>query len=159
MHFAIPVLFVLAGYFFVLFCIMLWSTESLLACQLRCHNKCACWRHLFLFTDGLQSTCTWPTCCAPVQPELKAKLSDKRYNIAMENHEFGVAPEAFTKWIVLNDTYDILSTSIDRYVPTVLWWCKFCCGRNCFGNRSFIFCLKVNVLSWSVLLEGSGKYA
>lgn len=49
-----------------------------------------------------------------VQPELKAKLSDTRYNISMENHEFGVAPEAFTKWIVLNDTYDILSTSIDR---------------------------------------------
>ena len=55
---------------------------------------------------------------ASVQPELKAKLGDKRYNIAMENHEFGVAPEAFTKWIVLNDTYDILSTSIDRYVAT-----------------------------------------
>ena len=36
----------------------------------------------------------------------------------MENHEFGVAPEAFTKWIVLNDTYDILSTSTDRYVAT-----------------------------------------
>ncbi len=69
-----------------------------------------------------------------MQPELKAKLSDKRYNIAMENHEFGVAPEAFTKWIVLNDTYDILSTSIDRYaaVPVVvqvllwqkLFWCR-----------------------------------
>ena len=49
-----------------------------------------------------------------VQPELKAKLSDTRYNISMENHEFGVAPEAFTKWIVLNETYDILSTSFDR---------------------------------------------
>lgn len=64
-----------------------------------------------------------------MQPELKAKLSDKRYNIAMENHEFGVAPEAFTKWIVLNDTYDILSTSIDRYVAMpavvqVLLWQK-----------------------------------
>ncbi|DBA85682.1 hypothetical protein WJX77_001899 [Trebouxia sp. C0004] len=58
-----------------------------------------------------------------MNPELKAKLSDKRYNIAMENHEFGVAPEAFTKWIVLNDTYDILSTSIDRngaeYISTI----------------------------------------
>lgn len=51
---------------------------------------------------------------AVVQKELKAKLSDSRYNIAMENHEFGVSPEAFTKWIVLNDTYDILSTSRDR---------------------------------------------
>ena len=50
-----------------------------------------------------------------VQPVLKAKLADPRYNIAMENHEFGVAPEAFTKWIVLNDTYDILSTTKDRY--------------------------------------------
>lgn len=53
------------------------------------------------------------------QQELKAKLSDSRYNIAMENHEFGVAPEAFTKWIVLNDTYDILSTSKDRSVMPV----------------------------------------
>lgn len=51
-----------------------------------------------------------------VQPELKAKLEDSRYNIAMENHEFGVPPEAFIKWPVLNDTYDILSTSKDRYV-------------------------------------------
>ena len=57
---------------------------------------------------------------AAVQPELKAKLSDSRYNIAMENHEFGVAPEAFTKWIALNDTYDILSTSKDRSVLPVL---------------------------------------
>lgn len=46
----------------------------------------------------------------------------------MENHEFGVAPEAFTKWIVLNDTYDILSTSKDRLVTHVpagkalVWW-------------------------------------
>lgn len=53
------------------------------------------------------------------QEGLKAKLSDSRYNIAMENHEFGVAPEAFTKWIVLNDTYDILSTSKDRLVTHV----------------------------------------
>ena len=51
-----------------------------------------------------------------LQPMLKAKLEDSRYNIAMENHEFGVAPEAFTKWLVLNDTYDILSTSNDRSV-------------------------------------------
>ena len=57
--------------------------------------------------------------CA-VQKELKAKLSDSRYSIAMENHEFGVAPEAFTKWIVLNDTYDILSTSKDRSVEHAL---------------------------------------
>lgn len=55
-----------------------------------------------------------------LQQGLKAKLSDSRYNIAMENHEFGVAPEAFTKWIVLNDTYDILSTSKDRSVLPVL---------------------------------------
>ena len=59
-----------------------------------------------------------------MQPELKAKLSDSRYNIAMENHEFGVAPEAFTKWIVLNDTYDILSTSKDRLVLPVLLLCN-----------------------------------
>lgn len=58
-----------------------------------------------------------------MQPELKAKLSDSRYNIAMENHEFGVAPEAFTKWIVLNDTYDILSTSKDRLVLPVMLLC------------------------------------
>lgn len=49
-----------------------------------------------------------------LQPKLKAKLEDSRYNIAMENHEFGVAPEAFTKWPILNDTYDIVSTSKDR---------------------------------------------
>lgn len=72
-----------------------------------------------------------------MQPELKAKLSDKRYNIAMENHEFGVAPEAFTKWIVLNDTYDILSTSTDRYEFTPVKH-KICCGRKCFANRSFM---------------------
>lgn len=41
----------------------------------------------------------------------------------MENHEFGVAPEAFTKWIVLNDTYDILSTSKDRLVEPTLLHC------------------------------------
>lgn len=35
----------------------------------------------------------------------------------MENHEFGVAPGAFTKWPILNDTYDIVSTSKDRYAP------------------------------------------
>lgn len=50
-----------------------------------------------------------------LQAKLKAKLEDSRYNIAMENHEFGVAPEAFTKWPILNDTYDIVSTSKDRY--------------------------------------------
>ncbi len=78
-----------------------------------------------------------------MQPELKAKLSDKRYNIAMENHEFGVAPEAFTKWIVLNDTYDILSTSTDRYVfsPVVtqdLLWQKL------FWQQKFHGCLTVH---------------
>ena len=61
------------------------------------------------------TTCTWAVVDVG-QEGLKAKLSDSRYNIAMENHEFGVAPEAFTKWIVLNDTYDILSTSKDRLV-------------------------------------------
>lgn len=60
--------------------------------------------------------CGFVTLCVVLQPELKAKLQDSRYNIAMENHEFGVAPEAFTKWLVLNDTYDILSTSKDRSV-------------------------------------------
>lgn len=51
---------------------------------------------------------------AMLQSRLKAKLEDPRYNIAMENHEFGVAPEAFIKWPILNDTYDIVSTSKDR---------------------------------------------
>ena len=84
-----------------------------------------------------------------MQPELKAKLSDKRYNIAMENHEFGVAPEAFTKWIVLNDTYDILSTSIDRYVvtPVVIHLLL----------RQNLFCFKL--LSQIVPPQGSCKYA
>ena len=50
-----------------------------------------------------------------MQDKLKAKLEDSRYNIAMENHEFGVAPEAFQKWPILNATYDVVSTSKDRY--------------------------------------------
>ncbi len=87
-----------------------------------------------------------------MQPELKAKLSDKRYNIAMENHEFGVAPEAFTKWIVLNDTYDILSTSIDRYdftpvvMQVLLQQTRFWQQRFCGGSQS-------------ILLTMSRKYA
>lgn len=52
----------------------------------------------------------------------------------MENHEFGVAPEAFTKWIVLNDTYDILSTSKDRSVLPVLLHCDLLGIKAIFGS-------------------------
>lgn len=70
-----------------------------------------------------------------MQTELKAKLSDSRYNIAMENHEFGVAPEAFTKWIVLNETYDILSTSKDRSVRLALLHCNMSMLKATSVNR------------------------
>ena len=58
---------VCAGWtFFALFCIMFLSTESLLACQLHCHNKCAClqtfapihwWSTIYMHPTNMLCTC------------------------------------------------------------------------------------------------------
>ncbi len=47
---------------------------------------------------------------------LVQKLSDPAYNISMENHEFGLPPYNYDKFSVLKDTYDVLSTTLDRCV-------------------------------------------
>lgn len=47
-------------------------------------------------------------------PDLLQKLQDSRYNIAMENHEYGVPPHHYDRWPILKDAYRILSTTIDR---------------------------------------------
>jgi hypothetical protein len=49
-----------------------------------------------------------------VQPVLVQKLTDPAYNISMENHEFGLPPYNYEKFSVLKDTYDVLSTTLDR---------------------------------------------
>ena len=56
------------------------------------------------------------------QPELVEKLQDPAQNISMENHEFGLPPAHYARWPILNETYDVLSTSKDRCVCV----CRVC---------------------------------
>ena len=44
-----------------------------------------------------------------------SQLGDPAYNIAMENHMFGLPPAHYDKWPALRDNFDMLSTSKDRY--------------------------------------------
>lgn len=58
-----------------------------------------------------------------LDPALKAKASDPKYNLIIENHEFGMPVEHYESWPVLKEHYKILSTSKDRngleYVSTI----------------------------------------
>jgi gamma-glutamyl hydrolase len=58
-----------------------------------------------------------------LQADLHAKVSDPSLNIIMQNHEYGVPPDHYTRWPVLGSFYRVLSTSKDRhgleYIATI----------------------------------------
>ncbi len=50
-------------------------------------------------------------------------MQNPEANIVMENHEFGLPPAHYEQWPVLSETFDILTTTLDRkgveYVSTI----------------------------------------
>ena len=58
-----------------------------------------------------------------LQPDLKRKLSDSRYNIALENHMYGIPPAFYEKFPELKKWYHQLTTTKDRngleYISTI----------------------------------------
>jgi gamma-glutamyl hydrolase len=54
---------------------------------------------------------------------LYAKLADPSLNLAIQNHEYGLPPPFYERWPILNEWYNILTTSKDRngvvYVSTM----------------------------------------
>ena len=56
-------------------------------------------------------------------PELRDKLASGEYNIALENHMYGVPPQHFERWPDLAEWYRVLSTTRDRngleYISTI----------------------------------------
>jgi gamma-glutamyl hydrolase len=53
--------------------------------------------------------------CSPwVQASLYAKLPDSKYNLALENHMYGMPPVMYEKYPILSEWYTIVSTSKDR---------------------------------------------
>lgn len=61
--------------------------------------------------------------CCTVQPDLVEQMQNPEANIVMENHEFGLPPAHYKQWPTLNETFDILTTTLDRkgveYVSTI----------------------------------------
>jgi gamma-glutamyl hydrolase len=57
-----------------------------------------------------------------MSPTLRKKIGDPKYNITLENHMFGLPPVHYDTWPVLRQSFDILSTAVDRkgveYVST-----------------------------------------
>lgn len=62
------------------------------------------------FTTAAKSS----TMFGGMSPDLIAKLEDPAWNIAMENHMFGLPPDHYQKWPALAENFDILSTAQDR---------------------------------------------
>lgn len=58
--------------------------------------------------DNLSAPC-------PPQQDLFPKLADPALNISMENHMFGLPPDHYTRWPVLEDNWNILTTTRDRW--------------------------------------------
>lgn len=58
-----------------------------------------------------------------MSPELRDKLEDSHYNIALENHMYGMPPPMYDRFPVLKEMYTILSTTKDRngtvYISTM----------------------------------------
>lgn len=61
--------------------------------------------------------------CCVAQPDLVKEMQNPEANIVMENHEFGLPPAHYAQWPTLNETFDILTTTLDRkgveYVSTI----------------------------------------
>lgn len=49
-----------------------------------------------------------------MSPDLVKKLGDPAYNIALENHMFGLPPSHYDKWPILKKSFTILNTAKDR---------------------------------------------
>eukprot|EP00201_Polytomella_parva_P003485 CAMPEP_0175075468 /NCGR_PEP_ID=MMETSP0052_2-20121109/22023_1 /TAXON_ID=51329 ORGANISM="Polytomella parva, Strain SAG 63-3" /NCGR_SAMPLE_ID=MMETSP0052_2 /ASSEMBLY_ACC=CAM_ASM_000194 /LENGTH=361 /DNA_ID=CAMNT_0016344169 /DNA_START=117 /DNA_END=1202 /DNA_ORIENTATION=+ len=55
--------------------------------------------------------------------DIVSKVADSRFNIALENHMYGIPPSHYDRWPVLKEWYTPLSTTLDRkgveYVSTM----------------------------------------
>lgn len=58
-----------------------------------------------------------------LQADLFTKLEDPQLNIALENHEYGLPPPFYQRWPVLDQWFNILTTTKDRngteYISTI----------------------------------------
>ncbi|MEW5303346.1 MAG: hypothetical protein WDW36_006048 [Sanguina aurantia] len=56
-------------------------------------------------------------------PDLRDKLSSSEYNLALENHMYGIPPPFYKRWPILEEWYTPLSTTKDRngteYISTM----------------------------------------
>lgn len=46
--------------------------------------------------------------------DLKAKLQDPSYNLAIQNHMYGIPPAHYDKWPILKEWFDVLTVTKDR---------------------------------------------
>ncbi len=55
-------------------------------------------------------------CCslADAQPKIFDKLPDPKFNLALENHMYGMPPSMYDKYPILSEWYTIISTTKDR---------------------------------------------
>ncbi|GIL92877.1 hypothetical protein Vretimale_14806 [Volvox reticuliferus] len=86
---------------------------------------------LLVDTDSVAhpSTLIWQPAAADsrlfggMAPDLKEKLADPKFNIALQNHMYGIPPDFYKKYPVLADWYKPLSTTLDRngleYISTM----------------------------------------
>jgi gamma-glutamyl hydrolase len=49
-----------------------------------------------------------------LKASLYAKLPDAKYNLALENHMYGMPPYMYEKYPILSEWYTIISTTKDR---------------------------------------------
>ncbi len=77
---------------------------------------------LYLPSPHAATPVRWPL-NALAQPDLLAKLADPTFNIALENHMYGIPPPFYQKFPVLSQWYTPLSTTLDRngieYISTM----------------------------------------
>ena len=80
-----------------------------------------------------------------MQPSIYAKLPDAKYNLALENHMYGMPPVMYEKYPILSQWYTIVSTSKDRngteYISSMegkkmpfFGECLFVMNRGTYGN-------------------------
>ncbi|GIL44397.1 hypothetical protein Vafri_1876 [Volvox africanus] len=86
---------------------------------------------LLVDTDSVAhaSTLIWQPSAADsrlfggMAPDLKEKLADPKFNIALQNHMYGIPPDFYKKYPVLADWYKPLTTTLDRngleYISTM----------------------------------------
>lgn len=58
-----------------------------------------------------------------LQTDLRKKFADPDQKLAIQNHMYGIPPKYYQRWPILEEWYDVLSTSKDRngieYISTM----------------------------------------